>query len=1080
MKHAFSQLILVLAWSLLTVACKPDNSQTPEILAAHFSTTPPREAYPWVWWHWMDGNISKDGIRKDLLWMHSIGISGLHQFDAGGRNTQQLVQERIPYLSEAWKDAFRYALHLTDSLGIDVAVASSPGWSSTGGPWVPPEQAMKKLVWRTLETEGGQRVLHLPEPCTTVGKYQDIPYAGASDIEPWYKDIAVVAVRMPENDRSLKELGATVSSSEGTFSLDMLTDGCFSDFVQIGAWPGEDAWIRYDFPEPQSFRSVTIGCEAFRPRFLPMPAPVRMYLECSDDGVHFRSVAPIPDNVLCAMTIDFPAQTARHWRLRIPRRNGAAAKGHRIREFHLHPVAKVNRAEEKAGFAAQIDFMEHPTPDSPDAIRDIVILGEPAKDGALSCSLPQGRWRIYRFGQTLTGKKNHPAPKDATGLEVDKLDPQAWTDHFRHYLNLYQEASGGMMGRRGIQYLLTDSYEAEQMTWTRKMPEEFKARKGYDLIRWLPALAGEILDSSSETERFLWDWREVIGDLFAENYDRINGIIQEYGMSGRFTEAHELGRLFVGDGMDLKQTAAFPMSAIWMENTPSGHKVWMGRADIQESASTAHLFGQNIVSAESFSVSGLQGHAYTYCPGNMKRTADLALAAGLNRFVIHESAHQPSDDHQPGAGLFQYGQWFNRHETWAPMARAWTDYLARSCYLLQQGRFVADILWYYGEDHCITGLYGVEQPEIPDGYAFDFINPKGLLKVVRAEKGHLVTDSGMSYSILALGENCRRMSLPVLKQIVEFARSGVTVCGTLPQEPAGLNDDPQQFVRLRNRLKTMMTGRTVAQALQTRSIPPDATFSRDSIAFVHRVLPEMDIYWVRNFAEGPDQVDVDVTLRAKGGKFLERWDPETGGRWVDSHAQCSATSVSTTLSLGRDEACFLVVRKEGTPAPEPAPMPQDSLRIDGPWTVRFQPGRKAPEKVTFEALTDWSQHPDDGIRYFSGIATYSVDFQLSSVPRGRTVLDLGAVKDIARVRINGIPCGIAWKDPFQLEIPAGVLREGRNELEIQVANLWVNRIIGDCQPDCKDPVTTTPMAFYKANDPLLPSGLLGPVLLRHL
>ena len=183
-------------------------------------------------------------------------------------------------------------------------------------------------------------------------------------------------------------------------------------------------------------------------------------------------------------------------------------------------------------------------------------------------------------------------------------------DHFHSYIDLYKDAAGGMVGQRGIQYILTDSYEAEQMTWTRNMAAEFSKRKGYDLLRWLPALTGEIMETSEKTEAFLWDWRDVIGDLFAENYCRINDIVKEYDMRGRYTESHELGRLFVGDGMDIKMTATVPMSAIWMENTPTGHRISFARMDIMESASTAHIFGQNIAAAESFTVSGIKGRAY--------------------------------------------------------------------------------------------------------------------------------------------------------------------------------------------------------------------------------------------------------------------------------------------------------------------------------------------------------------------------------------------------------------------------------------------------------------------------------------
>ena len=1024
-----------------------------------FTQTPPPSAYPWVWWHWMDGNISREGIRKDLLWMKEMGISGLHQFDAGGRPMPQIVPERVPYLSDTWKEAFRYALHLTDSLGIEVAVASSPGWSSTGGPWVPRENAMKKLVWRTVEVAGESQEISLPEPFDAVGKYQDVPFSDAADIEPWYEDVAVVAVRLPEADRSLQELGAVVRSSEGRFTVDMLTDGLLADGITLAA--KEPAWVQYEFPSPQTFQGVLVSTERLRSRYGSVPGGVRLFLECSDDGKTFREAARIPDNVVYSITMDFPPQTARFWRLRIhPATN--YPHGQCLREFVLYPTVRVNHAEEKGAFAAQHDFLQFPTPDSPDAIRDVVVIDAPIRDGKVACSLPEGRWRVYRFGQTLTGKKNHPAAPDATGLEVDKLDPDAWMDHFHQYLNMYKEAAGGMMGQKGIQYLLTDSYEAEQMTWTRHMREEFLRRNGYDVLRWLPALTGEVLDSSVETEKFLWDWRNTIGDLFAENYDRLETI----------TESHENGRVYVGDGMDIKMHATVPMSAIWMPDSPSGSKIPMACADIKESSSVAHLFGQNIAAAESFTANGFKGRAYTYCPENIKWTADLALSHGLNRFVVHDSAHQPSDDKIPGTGLFQYGQWFNRHETWAPMARAWTDYLARSCYLLQQGTYVADILWYYGEDNCVCGLYGLQFPDIPAGYAFDFINPKGLLEAVQPKNGTLRTASGMNYRVLALGDNCRQMSVKMLRRIVEIARSGVPVCGTLPEECVSLTDDVREFDALRAELQALRVAPDLSGALEAKGIGPDLVSTVPGLSYVHRSLHDADIFWVRNFSGKP--VTAGLTLRIPKTGSVEVWNPENGSVTPLLFTTADA-GVSATLDMDENAALFLVARQDVEQDKTIiTPEYKESQVLDGPWKVTFQEGRGAPEEATFASLIDWTTHSDEGIRYYSGIATYTTTFYVDH-PADITLLGLGSVKNMAAVSINGTSCGTAWKAPWQVQIPDGVLREGENILTVRVANLWVNRIIGDRRQQTR--FTSTPNPFYSADDALLPSGLLGPVIL---
>ena len=289
----------------------------------------------------------------------------------------------------------------------------------------------------------------------------------------------------------------------------------------------------------------------------------------------------------------------------------------------------------------------------------MINLTDKVSNGVLNWEAPVGRWMIYRFGTSLVGKKNHPASAEATGLEVDKLDKDAFGNYIRAYLDMYKEAAGGLLGEHGIQYLLIDSYESGAQNWAESLPEEFKARRGYDLLPWLPATAGVVVESMEATERFLWDFRRTIGELFAENYDNATRICcSEYGMKGGFFESHEHGRNCPADGISIKKTAVYPMSAMWIQSTLGGSRTraFEGTADIRESASTAHIYGQNLVAAESLTASGVNRQAYSYCPENLKPTADLELASGVNRFVIHESAHQPLDDCVPGMGMYVYGQ----------------------------------------------------------------------------------------------------------------------------------------------------------------------------------------------------------------------------------------------------------------------------------------------------------------------------------------------------------------------------------------------------------------------------------------
>ena len=1018
--------------------------------------------------------------------MNRIGIAGFHQFDAGGSMMQGLppVVPQTPYLSEAWKENFAYAIHLADSLGMEAGIASAPGWSSTGGPWVEPADGMKKLTWRTMEVNGNgkNQTLTLPEPYKTIGRFQNVSagiYAPIFEkMTQWYQDIAVVAVRVPEAEKSMQELGATVTSSGGDFTVEQLTNGDINDGPELALnKEGTHAWIQYNFPQAVTIRSFTLVGGQEQGQF----DADRTYdntLLCSQDGETWTEVIRVPSSNLAQITVDIPETTAKHFRLTVinPQPDysliyyGAQVvipTGTPIHEWKLNTVYKVNHAEEKAGFASPGDLLTLPTPMTDAPVQETIDLTDKVKDGVLTWKAPAGKWRIYRFGASLTGKQNHPAPPEATGLEVDKLDADAWNRYFHRYLDMYKDAANGLLGERGIQYLMIDSYEAQQMTWTPKMEQAFKTARGYDLRPWLPALTGEIIGSSKATEDFLFDWRETIGELFAANYDRTNDILHEYGMKGRYTESHENARTFVGDGMDPKRTAAVPMAAIW---TVDAAESVAYQADIRESASTAHIYGQNIVAGESFTTNGMLGGAYTWYPGNLKEVADVALMSGLNRFFIHESPHQPSDDFRPGLGLLIFGQWFSRHETWAEYAKYWMDYLARSSYYLQAGRNVADVLWFYGEDTNIAAAYGKALPDVPESYNYDFCSPHALLNCIEAQ----------DYKVIALGEHTQNMSIEVLRKLHQLVSEGVFLIGKEPVSMAGRCDNAKEFEHLK--VSIWRAGRTnvwtgsVAEGLKHSGVAPDFQSSISGIRFVHRVDGERNIYWVRNFSG--KEVDTDIVLRdAKG--TLTVMNPVNGkpvyGALKDGR-----------LHLGADDALFIVADPAAEPLAEPAPLkPAGEVALDGPWNVSFE-GQDAPEGTrTWQTLSSLTESDEADVKYFSGTATYQNTFTLSkkNLPAGLSI-DLGEVGQMADVFINGEHVDFLWKAPYKVNFE-GQLKPGKNTIEVKVVNTWVNRLIGDGQPGVEGH-SFTPVAFYGVKSlsqdmgTLTPSGLMGPVHLEIL
>ena len=1032
---------------------------------------PPQSARPLVWWHWMNGNITEAGLRKDIEWMHRIGVGGFHVFDAG-INTPKIVDERLDYMSEGWKKVFRGAIELADSLGMEVTIPSSPGWSSTGGPWVKPEDAMKKIVWREMNIKGGRKIdIKLPEPYTISGKFQNIPvlaehsHASGAISEKYYTDVAVIAIRRPAADKTLAELGAKVTSSGGTFTLEQLTNGDLTDYGQLPAHTSGYAWIQYKFPEPQTIRSLSVVNENPRRRGHSVPAYCLDSLQVSDDGVNFRTVFGIPVGDALRQTISFEGISARYFRLK--HKNPKAYYHYsmgtpdpdpefsRIAEFAIYPQTRINHAEEKAAYAAGHDLDLYPTLHSTaaDASPEVIDLTDSVKDGILKWDAPAGEWTIYRFGASLTGKKNHPASPEATGLEVDKINPEAWKRYFRNYLDMYKEAAGGLLGERGIQYVLTDSYEAGHVNWSPRLFKEFTDRRGYSPIPFLPTLTGAIVYDTAKSEQFLLDWRKTIGELFEENYANLTELVRdEYGMKGCFIESHENGRCFVADGMSIKKTASYPMSAIWVPGkvgTPD--RIPEGKADIRESASVAHIYGQNVAAAESLTSIGYAQQAFSYCPENLKPTVDIELAHGLNKFVIHESAHQPLDSHKPGLSLGVYGQWFTRHETWAEQAGEWMKYLARSSFMLQQGKAVADILWYYGEDNNITGLYSHSFPDIPNGYNFDFANPEVLLKEISVKDGKLCTKTGMQYSVLVLDPNASKMSPQIAEKIEYFKSCGIPVCEHI--------------------------GTDIAGRLQQKGIAPDWTYSgTDTLNFVHRSLPDAEIYWINSPMN--ERRKADVSLRVSGLKpYL--WHPVSGKmEEISYHIVEGRTALS--LEFEPYDAYFIVFKgRTETPEFQTATVQARLLaEITGEWNVTFEDKFGQKQETVFDDLISWSQHKEDWIKHFSGTATYK---KTINVPKhsGRLILDLGSVKNIAEVYINGEKVTTLWKTPFHADI-TDFVNAGTAELEIRVTNLWVNRLIGDSDPKVQNMGSYTSTSFFKPEDALLPSGLLESIKIIEL
>jgi len=1071
---------------------------------------PPDSAKPRVWWHWMGGDVNPAAIALDLQWMKRVGIGGFQHFDIAASSAPRPGEKRLPYMSPGWQEAFRSAIDLGDSLGLEMGIASSPGWSETGGPWVTPQQAMKKLVWSMTEVTGGKaEEWTLAPPPTAPGPFQDSRDEACTD--KFYADCAVVAFRsLPADPRPERLL-----TNAGPLDFALLTDGRLARGIALPSDSAGKAWLAYWYAEPQTLRTLTIA--------LPVTGwgvkAVMGRLEASADGNDFQLVAEFTASSFAQRSVSFAPVTAKVFRLTLSpaaddrplddmargaapgvemlegmRANAQAlATRYPLHEFALHSAARIHQFEAKAGFAVESDYyaLDGP-PSAPGAAiprgQVIDLTAKMDAQGVLHWTPPPGNWTVLRLGYSLTGRKNGPAGPEATGLEVDKLNPGHVQAYWDKYLETYATAVGpGRIGARGIRTLVLDSIEAGAQNWTEDLPAVFRSRRGYELTPWLPALTGVVVESTEASDKFLWDFRRTIAEMLATNhYELIARRAHERGLTV-YGEALEENRPALGDDMEMRRHADVPMAAMWAFHPENGPKLSY-LVDTRGAASVAHVYGQNLAAAESMTSLFAP---WAYSPRDLRPIVDLEFALGINRPVIHSVVHQSAPDRKPGNSLFIFGQYFNRNETWAEESAAWLTYLARSSWLLEQGRFHADVAYFYGEEAPLTGLYG-KRPvaDAPDGYAYDFVNADVLLNLFQVDRGMLTTPSGMRYRVLYLGGSSARMTLPVLRKLRDLVAAGAVVVGNRPVASPSLADAPAEFARLAGQLwpageteSRIGPGRVYAgmrseEVLAALGLAPDFAYTKPhsdtTLLFVHRQLPDGELYYVSNRRQRREQVE--ATFRVTG-KIPELWHADSGRTELVSYRSANGLT-KIPLTLQPDESVFVVFRPTTTATGFAAAECTDEVMatIAGSWDVTFDEKRGGPASITMDALASWSTSDQEGIKYYSGSAVYIRSIEAPAQwfgPGRRLLLDLGEVRDLATVKVNGEELGILWHEPWQVDV-TDLLRPGANRLEIKVTNLWVNRLIGDRQPGGKK-YTVTTRPTYTAAAPLRPSGLLGPV-----
>jgi len=759
----------------------------------------------------------------------------------------------------------------------------------------------------------------------------------------------------------------------------------------------------------------------------------------------------------------------------------------------------------------------------------IDLTGKLQADGRLTWDVPPGEWTIVRLGVRSTGANTRPAPAAGLGLESDKFSKKALATHFEAYFDPLLKAIGPRPRDRKVGFVAldADSWEMSSQNWTTGFRDEFKKRRGYDPWLYFTTYTGCVVGSREQTERFLWDVRKVCQELLLENHAaELKKLCHQRGLR-LMIEPYDMNP--AGD-LDLGSYADFPAGEFWFDHFLSG---W----SCITAASIAHTMGKPVVLAEAFT-SG-RGN-WQRSPWVLKNQTDWAFAAGVNKFSIHGFAHQSNED-APGMTFGPYGVFWNRKQTFWPLVGDYHEYLARCSHLLQQGVTVSDILYLTpeGAPHVFrappSALDGAGG-RLPDkkGYGFDGCSPRILMNRAEVQDGLISFPGGSSYRLLVL-PNFPTMTPQLLARIRDLVKAGATVVGSPPIKSPSLSNYPECDKELQALVEELWGSRkaesqtshgygkgrihtgdassrllypsyeSTATVLKDMGVDEDFT-ATGPVRYGHRRTEDREIYFVSNKSD--KRLQADCTFRVGVGQ-PELWNPVNGERRPLPQYKSENGLTTIPMEFAAHESFFVVFPrgdssgKKGAGTfcrngPEGAshkmylspfssvnfPKTATVAILQGSWEVSFDPKWGGPQKVTFDALQDWTGRPEEGIKYYSGIATYRKTFDVpqGSGARGqesgrRLYLDLGTVHEIARVRLNGKDLGVVWCAPWRVDI-ARALKAGANHVEIEVANLWPNRLIGDAAKPQEERITRTTSNPYNAGSALLPSGLMGPVTVQ--
>ena len=1079
---------------------------------------PPHSAGIRAFWWWLNSNVTREAITRDLKEMKDKGFNGALIFDADGSAQQK--NRKAPagpvFGSPKWTELFVHACKEAKRLDLELSLNIQSGWN-LGGPKVTEEEATQQLIWSKTEIEGPTAIEQVLKRPIKEGSF--------------YRDIAVIAVPMPQvqNDQTSNatekiECRLQASSSQQGFPGTRAMDGDPETFWVSETAPDKDRpqWLLLSLSKPVDLSELSLqGRRGYGPR--------ECKIQISLDNTTFRTVGDITLKDGEKLKAQFGQQQAKFVRLLFASaydRSGVdgRARNVQVREINLPGVVMSGSAvkptvrpikdlklksatRELGGSAPDCRHLLETAPEMPGEgvvrSKDIRnITDKMDEDGTLRWNAPKGDWVILRFGHTATGAHVSTQSVGWGGRVLDYLNPHSLDVYWNRNIEPLIDAIGPLAGT-AMRYIHTDSWEGGGMSWTPGFDRSFKKNCGYDALPWLAVIAGHVVDSREDSNAFLADFRKTIGDLVANHYAHLAKLAAKHGMATHpECSGPHAGPL---DGMKNYGRSEIMMSEFW---SPSPHRPTPDRRFfVKQASSAAHTYGKQLVGAEGFTTIGPHWNDVPWLA--MKPSFDHEFCEGLNLLFNHTFTCSPKEMGTPGQEYFA-GTHFNPQVTWWDESHAFIDYFRRCQYLAQQADFIADVVYYYGDHVPNIARRKADDPAgaLP-GYDYDVLSEELLLSSMTVKKGRLTLPSGMVYRVLVLPDH-RVLSLAALKKVETLVRGGATVIGPKPLRAVSLvggEEGRAEFKALADGLwgagiKEATTsgtrkvgkgriawGMAARDLLQADGVASDVAFEDkkmgSSINWIHYRIGDADVYFLSE-PNGKAR-RVNAIFRCDG-RIPELWDAVDGSireantfKFVDGCTQ-------VPLEFDSYDSIFVVFRKKSghdrNNGPN-APTWRQAQVISGPWDVSFNPAWGGPKKpVRFDALTSWADHNDSGIKHYSGKAVYRTNFSLADGLSGKPLaLELGDVKDvgIARVTLNGIDLGVVWRPPFRADISKAV-KPGDNKLEVMVVNSWRNRLIGDNKlPEHKRLTKTNIRVIERTESSRLTkweleeSGLLGPV-----